>query len=320
MKKIFAFLFLISVSFALFSCNALEITTCNPIYEMDTVINVKFYNVKDYKTHYDKLKSIYHTYNLLCDDFSHYDGVNNIYDLNESRSIDASADLIEVLNEAISLKEKTNGYFNPLVGRLSKYWKDKISNYNKLDFIIDDNLIKDELDIINSSRIVIENNNVSIEGDADVDLGAIAKGFATKKCVECLKENDIEGYLIDAGQSSVALGTKNGTNFSAILEAPYSKKIIKTIEAKNTSIASSSGKHQNALIDNVRYHHIINPFTGYPSNIYDNVNVITYDPLLADCYSTAIFSMDLDKAKSFIEENDIKVILYKDDEIIYEKI
>ena len=52
----------------------------------------------------------------------------------------------------------------------------------------------------------------------------------------------------------------------------------------------------------------------------DNVNVIINDSLLADCYSTALFSMDLNTAKKFIEENDIKAILYKDDKIIYEKI
>ena len=323
MKKLFAFLLLISISILLFSCNKLEITTCNPIYAMDTVISFKFYNVNDYKTHYDKLVSIYRKYDSLCDDFNHHDGFNNVYDLNESRSIEASSELIEILTLANELKEKTNGYFNPLVGRLSKLWKEDITNYNekKIDSLtIDSNLIESELEIINSSSIIIDGNKVSIIGKANIDLGAIAKGFATKKCVEYLMDNNIDGYLINAGESSVALGSKASKAFKVVLEAPYSSGSIKTLDLLNTSVASSSGKYQNALINNVRYHHIINPFTGYPSNIYDNVNVIINDSLLADCYSTALFSMDLNTAKKFIEENDIKAILYKDDKIIYEKI
>ena len=313
MKKIFAFLLFISILF-LTSCNALEITSCKPIYAMDTVINIKFYNVNNYQDYYKDIKNIYNTYDKLADDFEEHD--NNIYKLNLNRSIEASNELIELINYSLDLKEKTNGYFNPLVGRLTHLWKDSIKD----EKILDKELINSELEIINSSSIEINDNIITIIGDANIDLGAIAKGYATYQCVKYLKEKNINGYLIDAGESSVALGEKGNDFFKVALEAPYNNKLIKNLEIKNTSVATSSGKHQNVIIDNVRYHHIINPFTGYPSNIYDNVNVIIDNPAYADCYSTAIYSMELDEAKAFIEKNDLKAILYKDDKIIYEKI
>ena len=312
MRKIFAFLLFLSI-IILTGCNALEITSCKPIYVMDTIINIKFYNVNDYQTHYNEIKKIYNMYDKLADDFKEYD--NNIYKLNINRSVEASDELIELINYSKELKEKTNGYFNPLVGRLTHLWKDSIKSKK----VLDKELIENELEIINSSSIEINDNIISIKGDANVDLGAIAKGYATYKCVEYLKLKNVNGYLINAGESSVALGEKGNNFFKATLEAPYSNKIIKNLEIKNTSIATSSGKYQNVIIDNVRYHHIINPFTGYPSNIYDNVNVIIDNSALADCYSTAIFSMELDEAKAFIEKNDLKAILYKDDKILYEK-
>ena len=318
MKKILLFIFLI---FILSSCNALKITTCNPIYAMNTTINIKFYNVDDYNDHYNKLKEIYYKYDMLADDFKERSNVNNIYDLNNKRKIEASSDLIELINESILLKEKTNGYFNPLVGRLSHLWKEAIEDETdeKIKLITED-VIKKEIDIINSSSIKIENNNILIEGDANIDLGAIAKGYATYQCVKYLKENNIEGYLIDAGESSVSLGTKGGNDFKIVLEAPYSNKIIKTLEYKNTSISTSSGKYQHKIYNNIKYHHIINPYTGYPSNIYDNVNIIYDNSFYADCYSTALFNMNLNEAKEFILNNNLKAILYKDDKILYEEI
>lgn len=323
MKRVFAFLLLIFSIAILSSCNALEITTCNPFYAMDTVINIKFYNVKDSDVYYQKIKSIYNKYDLLADDFKARTEAN-VYDLNSNRTIEANDDLIELINYSLSLKEKTNGYFNPLVGRLTHLWKDAITKYNNKDIasikdFMTDELIQSELDIINSSSIKIENKTISIIGDANVDLGAIAKGYATKKCVDYLKDNNVEGYLINAGESSVALGKKGNDSFKVALKAPYSDKIIKELTITDASVASSSGKYQNAIDNNIRYHHIINPFTGYPSNIYDNVNIVMDNSALADCYSTAIFSMDFDKAKAFIEDNNLKAILYKDEKILYEK-
>lgn len=314
MKKNFLIIALIILVFSLSGCNALEIKTCNPIYAMDTIINIKFYNVKDSDIYYQNIKNIYNEYDILADDFKSHSGYKNIYDLNKEREIEASDKLLELVGEAIKLKEKTNGYFNPLIGRISHLWKEAIENKN-IDSINND-LISNELNIMNSSSILIKYNKISIIGDANIDLGAIAKGYATFKAVKYLKENNIEGYLINAGESSVALGTKAGKAFNVALQAPYSNKIITSIECMNTSVATSSGKHQNIVIDNVRYHHIINPYTGYPSNIYDNVNVIVDNAFLADCYSTALFSMDLKTANKFALDNNFEVILYKDDKIL----
>ena len=127
MKKLI-FLLLIISFFILTSCNALEISTCNPIYVMDTVIEVKFYNVNDYNEHYQNIKKIYNEYSKLADDFETYNGYKNIYDLNNEREIEASSDLIELIEASIELNKKTNGYFNPLIGRLSHIWKDIIED------------------------------------------------------------------------------------------------------------------------------------------------------------------------------------------------
>jgi thiamine biosynthesis lipoprotein len=294
------------------SCNKLVVTKCNLISAMDTTISITFYNDDNADEHYKYIKNLYQKYSNLLDNYS---GNNNLCDLNSNRTIE-SLELKNVIDEALKLKDDTNGYFNPLIGRLSKKWKEAISNNE----VLSDEIIEEELDIMNSSSIEIEGNTISITGNADIDLGGFAKGYVTKLAIDYLKENNVDGYLIDAGESTVALGKKGSDDFKVLLEAPYQKKEIKLLSLSNNSISTSSGKYQNKIINDIRYHHLINPYTGYPANIYDNVNIIMTDPMVADAYSTAIFAMELDDAKSFINNKGIKAILYKNGEIIFDNI
>ena len=311
MRRIYYIIFLMLI-ILLSSCNKLVVTKCNLISAMDTTISITFYNDDNADEHYKYIKNLYQKYSNLLDNYS---GNNNLCDLNTNRSIE-SLELKNVIDEALKLKDDTNGYFNPLIGRLSKKWKEAISNNE----VLSDEIIEEELDIMNSSSIEIEGNTIKIIGDADIDLGGFAKGYVTKLAIDYLNENSVEGYLINAGESTVALGKKGNDDFKVSLEAPYQKKEIKLLSLSNNSISTSSGKYQNKIINDIRYHHLINPYTGYPANVYDNVNIIMTDPMLGDAYSTAIFGMELDEAKSFINNKGIKAILYKNGEIIFNNI
>ena len=311
MRRIYYIIFLMLI-ILLSSCNKLVVTKCNLISAMDTTISITFYNDDNADEHYKYIKNLYQKYSNLLDNYS---GNNNLCDLNSNRTIE-SLELKNAISEALKLKEDTNGYFNPLIGRLSRKWKEAISNNE----VLSDEIIEEELNIMNSSSIEINGNTISITGDADVDLGGFAKGYVTKLAIDYLKENNVDGYLINAGESTVALGKKGNDDFKVSLEAPYEKKEIKSLFLSNNSISTSSGKYQNKIINDIRYHHLINPYTGYPANIYDNVNIIMTDPMVGDAYSTAIFGMELDDAKSFINNKEIKAILYKNGEIIFDNI
>lgn len=315
MKKKLIFLVLL-LSFALVSCNSLKVNKCNPIYAMDTVIEISFYNTKDYETHYKKIKEIYYIYDELADDFVKSTKYENVKSLNENRKIEnASIELVELLSESIKLSEKTNGYFNPLIGRLSHLWKDSIQS--DTPYILDEELVENELKIMNESQIIIEGNTISIKGDANVDLGAIAKGYATNKAKEYLESVNVKSYIINAGASSVTLGDKGDDEFNIGLSKPLESGLIKKVRKSNISIGTSSYKHQHKKVNDYVVHHLLNPFTGYPSNNYTNVNVMCDNATLCDAYSTAIFSMSVDEAIKFAEDNNIDILLY-DNEILYE--
>lgn len=315
MKKFFIFINTLIILLFLASCysNKIITTSLKPIYAMDTIIYINFYNVDNANDYYDDIKNIYDIYDALSSDYD-LKNASNVKTLNDDRSIIASDELIELLKIAVSYKNLTNGYYNPFIGRLSHLWKNAIKNKE----VVGDEVISSELEIMNSTSIVFDGNIVSLVGDGNIDLGGIAKGYATKKVCEYLKSKNVNSYLINAGESSIALGSKNNDNFKVALGKPYNSSNISVISAKNTSIGTSSGKNQNCVVDGVRYHHLLNPFTGRPANFYDNVNVLYDDPLLCDVYSTAIFAMDKDTAINFANDLNFDILLYKDNEILYE--
>ena len=314
MRRIYAAIFLMLI-IVLSSCNELKAYNGKPIYAMDTTISITLYNDDNAEAHYKYIKSLYQDYSKLLDNFNSSKDEANIYTINEKRSIGVSDRLRIVIEKALELEEATNGYFNPLIGSLANKWKDAIEKRE----ILSDEVIQAELEKIKTSRIEIEGNLVTIVGDANIDLGGFAKGYVTKLAINYLNEQNVTGYLINAGESSVACGTKGKMDFKVSLLGPYDFKEIKLLEVKNKTISTSSGKYQNVEIDGIRYHHLINPFTGYPANNFDNVNVIMEEPAVGDAYSTAIFAMDLDAAKEFIIEKDINAILYKDGKIVFER-
>lgn len=314
MKKVGLFVLSLFLFYSLSSCKGLEIQNCLPIFAMDTTINVTFYNVEDYETHYKKIKEIYQKYDNISTDFKSGSNENSVYDLNMKRSISASEELIELVSEAVRLFEDTGGYYNPYIGRLSHLWKRALET----EEIPSEELILQELSIINETKVNIADKMITLTGNGNLDLGGIAKGYATHKAKEYLDEMRVSSYLINAGSSNVILGDKHNQDFTIALEEPYRNQNIVLLKDKNIAIGSSSGKYQNRVIEGIRYHHLLNPFTGYPSNLYDNVNVLCENSILCDVYATAIFSMEEELAKSFAETKHIELLLFKDEKIIYQ--
>lgn len=310
MKKIL-FIFMSILTTLLFvSCGNDVTYQCNPILVFDTAVNIVFYNDANYKTYYNDIKNKFNEINRISDDFNMNTDKNNAYALNNEREVIKTELFADMLNKAIELKEDTNGYFNPFIGRLTHKWKDAFSDKR----VLSKEEIDYELDIMNNTNLIISEDKIKLDGEGNIDLGAFAKGYALDWAIEYLKNKNVDKYYIDCGSSSIYVGNKE---LNVALSKPYSSGYYLEFNASNIGIATSSPKYQYKVIDGVKYHHLINPFTGLPSNIYDSVNVISQNNIKNDCYSTAIFSMDIDTAREFAKNKNVNIVLYKNDEILY---
>ena len=311
MKKIIYIFITILMLISLAACNSEVTYECTPISVFDTVVTMVFYDDANYKTYYNDIKAKFNEINRISDDFNINTDKNNVYVLNDKREVESSL-LKDMLTKAIELKDETNGYFNPFIGRLTHKWKDAIKNNN----VLSSTEIEEELSLMNNTTISFDGDIIKLEGQGNIDLGAFAKGYALEWAKNYLDEKEVDKYYINCGSSSIYVANKE-LNIS--LSKPYSNDSILDFKASNIGIATSSPKYQYSVIEGEKYHHLINPFTGYPSNIYDSVNVIGNNNMKNDIYSTAFFSMSVDDVKEYVKDKDINVILYKDNEIIYQK-
>jgi len=311
MKKIICIFTTLLMLISLTACNSEVTYECTPISVFDTVVTMVFYDDANYKTYYNDIKAKFNEINRISDDFNINTDKNNVYILNDKREVESSL-LKDMLTKALELKEETNGYFNPFIGRLTHKWKDAIKNNN----VLSSTEIEEELSLMNNTTISFDGDIIKLEGQGNIDLGAFAKGYALEWAKNYLDEKEVDKYYINCGSSSIYIANKE-LNIS--LSKPYSNDSILDFKASNIGIATSSPKYQYSVINGEKYHHLINPFTGYPSNIYDSVNVIGNNNMKNDIYSTAFFSMSVDDVKEYVKDKDINVILYKDNEIIYQK-
>ncbi len=311
MKKIIYIFTTLLMLISLAACNSDVTYECTPISVFDTVVTMVFYDDANYKTYYNDIKAKFNEINRISDDFNINTDKNNVYVLNDKRKVESGL-LKDMLTKALELKEETNGYFNPFIGRLTHKWKDAIKNNN----VLSSTEIEEELSLMNNTTISFDGDIIKLEGQGNIDLGAFAKGYALEWAKNYLDEKKVDKYYINCGSSSIYVANKE-LNIS--LSNPYSNDSILDFKESNIGIATSSPKYQYSIIEGEKYHHLINPFTGYPSNIYDSVNVIGNNNMKNDIYSTAFFSMSVDDVKEFVKDKDINVILYKDNEIIYQK-
>ena len=309
MKKILIVLLLI---LPLMSCqnNKQENYT---FFAMDTIISLSLYNPTDGKKIAEDVEDIYLKYDQVASDFTSGNVCNNVYDLNEHRSIEINSELKELIEFSVLMHKETDGYFNPFIGRLSHLWKDSL-NSGKL---LESSDIEEELIIMNNTSVVFDQNTATLIGAGNLDLGGIAKGYATQKAKEYLESINCTGFLLNAGSSNIVLGEKYGENFSVGLSKATDFGYFQILNIKNKSISTASISEQHYEIDGTIYSHLINAKTGYPSVLYDGISIIGDDSARLDAYSTACFSMEIEEIKAFLNNKGLDFIISKDNKLMY---
>ena len=302
-KRFFKLSVITSLFFILTSCKTIKYE--NQLFCFDTICNYSFVsneeNGKNIELYIDKM-------NKLCDSFNEYNNITNVYTINNSDDfVLVDSNLFDIIKVSLEIKDKTNGYFNPLIGGLSFLYK----KYMEKNELPSEGEIKNELEIINNSKIILKDNKVKIEGGAKIDLGAIAKGYVLEQIYKKF-EFKSKQFLFNFGTSSIILGLSDAYND---FNVHYNNICFK---AKNCAISTSSIDEQLLNINGNKHTHIINPFSG--KNLCNYQTVIIKgnidESAFLDALSTSFMLMDIEEIKQYINNKNLGVILINNDEII----
>ena len=256
---------------------------------MDTYINVKFYsdNKENADEIMDGIDNIYREYHELTDRYNSYDGINNVYYINNNDFSDSYTVLDSRLYDMISYAynfSKKNSLFDINMGGVIDVWKkyrDKGSGVPSIDELRKANK---RHDIVLLGENKIKNNHPNI------DLGGVSKGYTTQVVSDYLKDNGINYFLINAG-GNVSCGDAYGKAYYNIgIQNPDGNGIVSVLKGTNISVVTSGGYERNYEYNGKVYHHIINPNTLFPGETMKSVTVISTDSGISDMLSTTFLS------------------------------
>ena len=178
---------------------------------------------------------------------------------------------------------------------------------------------------INDVIIDRENSTVFLSDPMmSLDVGAIAKGYATEQVADKLAANGLVSGILNVGGNVRAIGNniKTGEPWSVGIQNPDSESeeaILNLVNLEETSMVSSGDYERYYTVDGKRYNHIIDTKTLFPAENFTAVTVICEDSGMADALSTAIYCMDFEQGLELIQsiEGSEAMWVFKDKSIRY---
>ncbi len=172
-----------------------------------------------------------------------------------------------------------------------------------------------EDDDIEAVLALVDFNNLVRDEDAEkyfllngstVDFGAIAKGHMADIIKGSLMSKGIDSALVNLGGNVMTIGAKPGDKDWVIaIQDPEGQtgELIGTLRVKNKTVVTSGNYERYFIKDGVRYHHILDPETGYPgdSGLIQATIVADYS-IDSDALSTTTFLLGVEAGLELIEE------------------
>lgn len=216
-----------------------------------------------------------------------------------------SAVMGETLARIWQVSMDSGGALDVTLGRLSRLW-----NLDGADFsrIPEEGQVRDALKDTGFGRVQFPENGIWLPPGMQLDLGAVGKGIACDRVRAYLNSRpQITGAVVAVGGSVVTYGQKpDGSPWKVAIVHPREEgNYLGVLSLMGEQFVSTSGDYERYVtVDGVRYHHILDPATGYPARSgLCSVTIVCGSGLLADALSTACFVLGseqgLDLAKSY---------------------
>jgi len=214
-----------------------------------------------------------------------------------------SEETFHLLKNAKAYTRMSEGLFDITVGPLVSLW----STYRANRLFPVPEAVQEQLAYIDGRGIFLDEQNrmaaLSRKGQM-IDLGGIGKGYASDKISEMFRHCGIRSGYTDFGGNVAVIGTKpDGSDWKIGIRHPRKRDaLIGVISIKDRSVVTS-GDDQRYFCDHDgnRYHHILDPRTGYPSDSgLFSVTVIADSGEVADALSTTLFIAGEDKSKEIL--------------------
>ena len=210
--------------------------------------------------------------------------------------VSVGADVRRVLEASLELFRASGGAFNIAVGRLMALWDFK----SKSPALPEEAALRAARSASDAGRIELEGGCVRMPADMEIDLGGIAKGYIADRVAEQLRAGGAETALLNFGGNIVTIGPKpDGSLWRIGLQSPggvWGEDYWAVTELDAGTVVTSGVYERGFELDGKRYHHILDPRTGFPAESgLLSVTIRGKDSMLADGLATAALVLGAEK-------------------------
>lgn len=244
---------------------------------------------------------------------------SEIFQVNQEGCGEVSEETASYLNQVLKLCEDSGGAVDPTMGKVIELWDFD----NGAGKVPDKSEIEKYLRYADYRKVAVQGQKVAIPDNTALNLGAVGKGIGSDVMSELLKkQKQVKGAVLSLGNSSiVTYGNKpDGADWKVALTDPSGDagSYLGVLEFSGTHFISTSGNYEKYFMkDGVRYHHILDPATGYPvENGLTSVTVIGDSGLLCDGLSTACFVLGVEKGQKLLKKYGVEGIFADEDKNI----
>jgi FAD:protein FMN transferase len=290
----------------------------------DTITMVVAYtkNEEEFRTYFDKIKGRFEELHKLYDIYNDYEGINNVKTINDNagiKPVKVKKEIIDLLEFAKEWDKKTGDRTNIAMGSVLSIWHDyreegkndpdeaKLPPMEKLKEAKKYTDINKVIVDAKNSTVYLEDKNMSL------DVGAVAKGYATELAAKEIMAAGLKSGIISAGGNVRTLGKPLDNireRWGIGIQDPGKDvlsdgdNLLDTIFVNNASIVSSGDYERFYTVNGKNYHHLIDPTTLMPGDYYHAITIVTENSGLADFLSTTGFLLPYEESRKLIESID----------------
>ena len=230
------------------------------------------------------------------------------------RPVKVTKELFDLTRRALFFSAQSDGAFDISTAAMDKIWYFD----GRMDTLPDAEAVKRSVALVDYRKIVLDSLQQTIflkEKGMKIGFGSIGKGYAADKARQLLQESGVLAGLIDASGDIAVWGAQaNGKPWAIGVFNPFKPgEMAKVLHFKWGAVTTSGSYQKYAEIAGVRYAHIINPKTGYPTTGLVSVTVYGPSAEFANGLSTSMMVLGREKALALIKRfPDYKAVLISD--------
>lgn len=240
---------------------------------------------------------------------------SDVWNMNhaEGASVEVQPETASLLGLAVEIGAASDGAFDVSIAPASALW----------DFLADDPALPDG-DALSSAAAKVDYRNIEIDGNtvtlkngAEIDLGGIAKGYIADRVAEYLRSQGVTSACINMGGNVIVIGSKpDGSPWTVGVRDPNGtpENSAAVLELSDSAVVTSGVYERGFDLNGVRYHHILDPKTGWPvQNGLASVTIVGERSDLCDALSTACFVLGEQRSVPLLRRYGVRAIfLYTD--------